>query len=96
MAIQAAKAAVSNGILSYADGSSARISDLAAAAGCGVNGLCWPVVAAKGDAALRVKHCPCLGSKGHEGAKSAMHKRPPGFWEKLGPIFGRPLQGKRA
>ena len=92
--MQAAKGAVKDGILSYADGSSARISDLAAAAGCGVKALCWPVVAARGEAKLRVQHCPCYGTKGHEGVNSLMHRRPVGFWEKLGPIFGRQLSGK--
>ena len=94
LAVQTAKGAVKAGILSYSDGSSARISDLAAAAGCGVNDLCWPVAAARGEAKLRVEHCPCRGSKDHEGPNSRMHKRPAGFWEKLGPIFGRQLPGK--
>ena len=58
------------------DGSTAKVSEVAAAAGVAVDALCWPVVAASGEAAVRLGSCPCRQKKGHEGPNSAMHKRP--------------------
>ena len=85
------EATVSNGVLTYgagADARSASIAELAAAAGVGVNDLCWPVVAARGNPQIRFKFCPCNQRAGHKTANDAMHKRPEGFGDKLSSIFG--------
>jgi hypothetical protein len=78
--------------LTWPNGSSATVGELAALAGVGKDDRCWDVVAAPGPADLRFQFCPCPTKAGHKGKHAPMHLRPEDFGAKLQAHF----QGQRA
>ena len=78
--------------LTWPNGSSATVGELAALAGVGKDDRCWEVVAAPGPADLRFQFCPCPTKAGHKGKHAPMHLRPEDFGAKLQAHF----QGQRA
>ena len=69
--------------LTWHNGSSATIPELAALAGVGEDDLCWECVAAPGPPEVRFKCCPCQNANGHQGKNAPMHRRPDGFGARL-------------
>ena len=78
--------------LTWPNGSSATVGELATLAGVGKDDRCWDVVAAPGPADLRFQFCPCPTKAGHKGKHAPMHLRPEDFGAKLQALF----QGQRA
>ena len=77
--------------ITWPNGSSATVSELAAAAGVGEDDLCWEAVAAPGLPVARFPHCPCPHKDGHRGASAPMHRRTEALTAALPSIF----QGQR-